>query len=243
MASQKDRDKLADVKGTAYENYIKNILIEIFPDTGFSKRIYFGIGKRKSRYDAVIDYGDELVWIEVKSVIIQKKYKLSESISDIERGLESFLTKKGAKQIHNSINSFKKGQLQIGNIKPENIKKHWPVIISCIEDIPENYLLRKFYKKILEDNDLLQGSDIAPLVILTLTEFDYIMELLKNGYSFLELFKEKNSKEEKRQISFWNYLIKKKKTTGTGLPSHLENPYKLYEEFVLKELNLSDRQS
>ncbi|UMZ72964.1 hypothetical protein [Natranaerofaba carboxydovora] len=53
----------------------------------------------------------------------------------------------------------------------------------------------------------MQESFIAPLTILDLKDFELIMELVRKGYSFVDLLKEKNSTPQNKDMSFLNFLV------------------------------------
>lgn len=194
---------------SAYEGYIKALMKKGFPklENDLYPKIHFKKSGSTQIGDALIDYGDKIVIIEIKAQKIEKKIKLSSNIGDIKRGLEKFLTKKGAKQLDKRIREFKEGKIKIEGIDPKKIKNYYPILISCIEELPQHLYISEYYQELLKSENLLQDFDIKPLTILNIKETEFIMELIEEKrLNLCDLIDEKIKKDF--HISFWNFLVK-----------------------------------
>jgi hypothetical protein len=211
--------------GKAYEHYITQQLTKTY--SALSHRIIKGVSNKIEIADGVIDYGDQLIFIEVKSSRLRIRERLSNDNKIIREGLDPYLVTDGAKQINDRIMNFKEGVIHISHIKPYNIRRFWPLLITCVDFLPMMLGLTEYYYKILQENDVLTSSDIAPLSIITLDEFDMIMDLVNSGHSFIELLKDKTINSEYRYISFHAYIQYK----GYNINRHSES---LEEAFMVK---------
>jgi len=236
---KKIEDRIAKYTGTIYENYIYELLKNIYTDEGYSKRLYRGKSKSIEIGDAVIDYGDKLIIIEVKSMALQKKCKLTQNLVEIKKGVKSFFTDKGFKQIDSTIKKLKLGDIAIGNIEPSKIKKFYPVVVSCIDDLPNRGFFIDFYNSILKKKKLLQTPDIGPITILSLKEFENLMNVLYAGNDFVKIIEDKNTIKN-YHLPFMNYLTQY--SYKDEIIHEVLNPvYTEFTDFVIKQLALEEK--
>lgn len=212
-------DKLRDVLGKCYESYVANLTKDTY-STPFAERFFKRKYNKIEISDGVIDYGDRLIFMEVKAVSIQKRYRLSENYSMVEEALRPFLTRKGAVQLDKRIMEFKTGKIKINEINHNKIRYYYPVLIVCLDSLPMYSVLSEEYMKILQKNNLLQQWGVCRLTIITLREYEYIMKLVEQGESFVEIIKGKNSSKESQQMSMLNFLILNYKDRDR--PQHLQ---------------------
>jgi len=235
--AKEQKDELGSAVGAIFQGYVENELKGFFP----SYRLHFGKRKRIEISDGIIDYGDKLVWLEVKAMAIKKGFKLSDKIDDIEKGLKDFLTRKGARQLHKNISRFRDGEIKLEGVEPSKIKEHWPVIISCLEEIPQFSIVRKIYNDILSENGLLQDDGIKPLIILNITDFDlmlYCMNIFRK--SFIELLK--GFLDNPHCFSFQNYLYDiKPQGIDLDIPTHLSSYWVAFCDRVDSELGFLEK--
>ena len=222
--------------GDAYENYVRNELIETY-NSNLVKRVYSGKSKAIEIGDGVIDYGDKIVFIEVKALSIKKIDRLSNSHRDIERGLHNFLIDKGAKQIDKKIRQFKDGVIKIGNLESAKYTTYFPVLVTCIDEIPQFGNINSYYYRLLVQYDILQARDIAPLLIISIDEYEYLIQLVKNGHSMLDIIIDKNSNQKNRFMSFSNFLSENSSRYQLDEnPSYIKETLDKFTEKVLNEI-------
>jgi hypothetical protein len=188
--SKGDLQLLNDFKGNAYETYIQQILSEVYNNEN-SKRFYVLKSKRTEICDGVIDYGDKLIFVEIKAKQFQKKHRYFNTRDEIKDALKNFLTEKGAAQLSKRINQFKNNVIKIAEIDSSRIKKYYPVLITCFDAIPQFSFMFDLYNDILKSANLLQGKDISPLTIISISEFELIIDQIENGMSFCDLIDER----------------------------------------------------
>lgn len=201
--------QIGDWTGKAYQEYIQKRFSEVYNSASLGNRFYVKKSKSIEVSDGIVDYTDELIFIEIKASSILKKLKISDNLEDIEKALEKHLVKKGAKQLDSRIKQFMRGEININNIDSSKIRKIWPILIICEEEIPLNYMISDFYNDILKKNNLLQESYIGSFSILNIREIEAILELVIKGKSFVNILKEKYSNPDYAELSFWNYFYSK----------------------------------
>lgn len=233
--------ELSIVKSQIFHEYIKKTLSMVYPDTGIFKRLYSGKSYGIEIADAVIVYNDELIFIETKTTIIKKSDRMTSNLNKIESALNGYFVKEGFAQLDKRIADFKNGTIKIGDIDPKSIVRYWPVLISCIDDIPSNGILRTYFLNILRESGALISTDISPLTILSLKEFDYIINQLLNGKSFLGILKDWNSTFEKKAKELCNYMVFDEPLKESCFPKHLEKAYEGFKKFVIDELGLDNK--
>ncbi|MBN2396558.1 MAG: hypothetical protein JXC36_08910 [Candidatus Atribacteria bacterium] len=223
--------------GEAYEGYVRDELIETY-NSGLAKRVYSGNSKTNEISDGVIDYGDKIVFIEVKALSMKKIDRLSNSHKDIEKGLRNFLFKKGAKQLDKKIKQFKSGEIKIGTLEPNNYRVYLPVLVTCIDEVPIFGNLATYYYRLLEQYDILQSNDIAPIIFLSIDEYEDLIQLVRNGHSLIDILIDKNSTPKNRLISFYNFLSENEsKYRLDEKPAYIKEMIDKFTEKALNDLS------
>jgi len=232
-----DYDKvLGKEVGYMFENYVWTQLDSLY-NKGLANRAFNEKYNNTQVADVVIDYGEDLIFIEVKSVFIQKKYRLSQKYRNVEQGLKKFLQNKGAKQLSDRIREFKDGSISLENIDPNNVRRYWPILITCNSEIPVFDILKPEYDRILEDYNILQESDIKPLTILNLHDFEFLLESIKNGESLIEMLDEYHSDEILKNNAFYNFLADRN-DKHLKYPKKIKNKYEEISKHLSGELGL-----
>lgn len=203
--NEQEKNEFSSAVGDSYEFYVKELIYQTYANP-LAQRFFAKKSKRTEVSDGVLDYGDNLFFFEIKAKTMKKKNKLGNSIRDIEGGLNDFIIRKGAKQLHKRITEFKAGQISLSEISPQRIKKYWPVLITCIEEIPQFEIITDHYTQLLKKYDLLQAPDIQPLTIINLQEIEFILSLVEQGHSLVKLFQQKQTSYYSKE-SFKNFLI------------------------------------
>jgi hypothetical protein len=236
LGTEKFNDELRDVFSKCYETYVANLTRDTY-DSPYADRFFKRKYNKIEISDGVIDYGDRLVFLEVKAVSIQKRYRLSEEYTMLEEALRPFLTRKGAVQLDKRIMEFKAGKIKINEIDRNKIMYYYPVLITCLDPLPIYPRIAEEYIRIMEKNNILQQYGVCKLTIVTLHEYEYIMKLVEQGESFIEIIKRKNSSEDSRQMSMLNFLILNYKDKGR--PHHLQVAFENFNNDILASINLA----
>ncbi|MBA7551895.1 hypothetical protein ES705_44446 [subsurface metagenome] len=210
--------ELGEILGPTFENYINDLIDKVFPP-GLSNRVIRRKSKERQLTDAILDYGNELVLFEFKAELIQKSHIYTNDIEKIKFALKPFISKrKGAVQLDKVIKDFKKGTIALNNIDPKTITKYWPIVVSCIHEVPYYYSLYEFYDSLLKKYKIFQDPQIGPLVIISIREFEMLMELAEKGFNVLEILHQKTSTAQNISFSLWNFL------TISKYSKHLKRP-------------------
>lgn len=187
--------------GGAYEEYVKLLLKKVYEIVSKGSkqvsRIHFVKSKGIEIADAILDYGDSLILIEVKAKLRRERMKSIEP-EHIKNRLKALLEIKGHKgkpQLEKRIEEFRRGETHIPGINSASIKNYWPVIVTCRAEFPQCGELYRYYNQILQEEGCFQGEYFKPLTIIDLKELEVILELARKGHSFLYLLKERHNKE------------------------------------------------
>lgn len=190
--------------GRAHQKYVRSLLEEAY-NSKLAQRFLYRKIKGAEITDGLIDYGDKLVCMEVKAGRLEKRYRLSNRYSDLKKGLRHYLIE-GAKQLDDRISELRDGRVIIEEIHPGRIKRYYPVLVMCVDPIPQFDILTEEYHCILEDEGILRAKDLAPLTILDIAELEAILELVKGETSLIDLIDRKiNSRA--REWSYHNYML------------------------------------
>jgi len=198
--------------GGAYEEYVRNRFKEAYPlneNSFLTKRLHFVVDNKIEVSDAVLDYGDSLIFVEVKAKLRREKMK-SVNPSHIKNRLKALFEIKGYKgkpQLEKRIEEFRNGITHIDGISPNEIRNFWPVIVTCRAEFPHFGDLYHFYNKVLEEENAFRPSYFRPITIIDIREFEVLGELISRGHSFLEILLERHLVEN-QALTFRNFLVK-----------------------------------
>lgn len=234
-------DRIGEEVGNMYEDYVWDKIDAIY-NQGTINRAFNESYKNTEIADAVIDYGEDLIFIEVKAMFIQKKYRLSAEYKSIERGLKKFLINKGAKQLNDRIDEFKKGKIKIKEIDENNIKRYWPILITCTDEIPLIGILEEEYQNILNKYDILQDSYVKPLTIINLEELMTLLEYIKKGKSLVDILIGYHDSSIPGLNSIINYLLEESEISNK-YSSELKEKFDQISNRFKKELGFEKNNS
>jgi hypothetical protein len=198
---------LNNVLGNSFEAYINALSVDSYNSLLAKRYLKNAKYKNVEICDGVIDYGDRAIFIEIKALSIQKRYRLSNKYDDIETALKPFLIEKGAAQLDKRITEFIKGKVKIKEINPNRINYYYPLIITGLDSLPQFNYLSEEYDNILKKYNILQQQQVARLTIITVREYEHIMQLIEQGYSFVEILVGKMNDNRFKFESMTNYLL------------------------------------
>lgn len=135
--NRKAYDMFSQSWGKIVEQHVRNLAMFHFGNDN-RERIFFEEDQRSqtsSHPDFVIRDGSDLAFYEISKSGVPPMKALSLSWKTINESIEKvlFATEDGKKgkafQLAQSIENFKNGKLQIGNIDPKHIKRIFPVLV------------------------------------------------------------------------------------------------------------------
>lgn len=206
-----------DEKGDRFEDYIERLLLRIYPGSEYVTNRYVqsremdGWCKQISRLDClkkhcdgVINYGDRLILVEIKSHSFPNEaYK--GDIDKIKRVLKDVI-QDSAGQIQATIQMIEEGLLKPFGYDPAIIKEYIPVVIT-LEHIPQSFILADFYAALIRDK--LSHPKAGVMQIIGVDEME-VIEILSGSNTMVEIIK--NKMAAKPVESYRNYWY----LTGTG---------------------------
>lgn len=232
-------NKLDNDKGSQFQSFLgyvfEEYVVKIFNRMVGNRyeRIPYE-GKQREANDGVINYGDALVFTEVKSGRLRLE---TTSTGDIDLFLEDMQKKlvlRAAKQLDENITRYKKGNFQIEGVATKYLR-FYPVVIT-LQNIPldKDKLIFEIIEKEINTQGWLTKDNIAPLQIISAEELEMIEPLTKR-YSFLDILKIKEQ-DEYKGMSFKNFIYSY--FTEMKIPDneYLSKKFKKLENQFIKEL-------
>lgn len=226
ILKEKNLRELDSNSNKAYDEYIDNLIRDSYSLNPVStEQATTGDDRNSSAYnknnlkreeisDGLIKSSDTLIFIEVKAKTINESTRLSNKHKDIENKFKNFLfpdkkyVNRGISQLEDKIEKFKSGELSTKKLNKDDINYYQPIMVTCIHHLHQFDHLTDFYDSILKRDNILQKPYIKPLIIMTDSEFEFAMNLVEKGHSFLELLEQRMLPENKT-YTFLNFLLSK----------------------------------
>ncbi|MYS80335.1 hypothetical protein [Embleya scabrispora] len=164
-------------------------------------------GQGQKITDAVIDYGDAWVLVEVTAVRLRQNSVNAASeqaqIDDMDK-----LVKK-ARQIDATIRALKKREHQLTGLRPAHRKTFYPVLVMA-EGFPANPVTLTVLRERVRKAGLLTGAGITPLEILDAEEVEMIEALQGTGGPGLREILEGKRNADLYRASVRDYIIRER---------------------------------
>ncbi|MFJ3399884.1 hypothetical protein ACIPM5_22950 [Streptomyces microflavus] len=210
---KKGSGQLRDYAGHVSEIYALEILHSIAPS--LNRSIFYendlreAYGARQKVVDAVIDYGDRWVIVDVSTRQLMRESVAGTSSATVKKDLESLVRAK-AEQIQSTIDSIRNDESPLtGSSRRANI--FYPVIVAS-EGFPFNPVVSSMIEDMLRGEGLLQDPGIAPVQIVDISELEIVEGVQESGGpSFVEIL------EGKRSAGLWRAGIREYILVELGL--------------------------
>jgi hypothetical protein len=176
--------------------------------------------------DALVDYGESVVLIEVKAVIVPDALKYARDLSAILNLLEDRLLKED--QIVRALSRLfgpEADPAATNLFRKARISEVFPMIVSYDHSICAPFLEEYLQKRLRERIDaahLPRGLRVAPLTIASADDVEILVPLLHHGMNLASLLK-RRIEQRRPDISFHNFLYAVGRETGVPLragPAH-----------------------
>jgi hypothetical protein len=214
--------------GKVYQNYITNILDKIFNKPGIAVRFFGSIKYRVGKQglescDGIIDYGDKLVLLEIKTKLFTHEF-LAYGIEEEFKSTLKEIIYDGAYQIDRTIRHYKKNLFSIDGIDHKRIKKYYPIIMA-LQPIPIDPYIYKYIKQGLKKQKLLEFNDIEPLEVISTYGLENIVAMIDDGTSITDLIDDKHKNIGDIMSNIDTYMATKYPHASV-VPSYIDDAYK-----------------
>lgn len=204
-----NRERYLIYMGRVFEDYLNRILRSVFEEAGgrlITEEEMAAAAPDASVCDAVVDYGDSLILLEVKSRRANLGVRVWGDLDKLDDMLEHVFVKP-ASQIDSVIELIRRGGLSDLGLHPGRIHSYVPVSVT-LDAIPMNpRTYRRLADRLTEDG-VLQGASTVALQLLSVADVEAIEMAVQEGHSARELLV--------RRVLENNH-------TWAGLQSHLHN--------------------
>lgn len=176
--------------------------------------------------DALVDYGESVVLLEFKAVLISDTLKYGRNLDALMELLEERLLKED--QIVRALSRLfgpKADPASERLFRKTRIREVFPVIVSYDHSICSPFLEEYLDKSLRERIDaagLPHSLRIAPLTIASADDVDILVPLLRHGMNLASLLK-KRIEQKRPDVNFHNFLYSVGREKGVRLgagPAH-----------------------
>ncbi|GHH62319.1 hypothetical protein GCM10018781_10330 [Kitasatospora indigofera] len=184
--SGKRRGQFRDYAGRISEMYALEVVASIAPDH-LGKRIYTedelraAYGADIKVVDAVIDYGDSWVVLDVSTRQLMRGSVAGTSAEDVKKDLDALAVKK-AHQIQSTINCLRADESRLTGYPAAPGRRYYPVVVAS-EGFPVSPVTSLMVEDALRNEGVLQAGDVAPLQIVDTVDLELIESLEESGKS------------------------------------------------------------
>ncbi len=209
--TEKKRLKFFRFFGEIFEEYINDIFRRVYCKKSIlNKRCFFEkeyTKESKRTSDVMLLYGEEAIFIETNASRLRIDAAISGDIEEVKKDFNKIIFE-SAKQLNRVINDFRNDEFNLAGVGHKYIKKIYPLIIT-INPIPQLDLIwQELINPGLKNRNLLQGTDIGPLQIISAEELEFLETILTKK-SLLDILKEKTD-SNLRYLPMKSFLYFKK---------------------------------
>lgn len=210
LPTKQQRDGFLTFFGFVFESYVNRLLKRVFPASPLVQRCFTNVIDPKTGNeiaDAILDYGDALIVIEVKASLFSLPVLVTGDPRALEQKFQDIVYD-SAEQLQRAIDSIKGGALSHHGLTNSRIKGFFPLVVS-LEYLPwEPFTYRKLLEEITA-RGFLQGRDIAPMQVAYVEDLENLETAMGSGKALIQLLREKLADERLREMSFRNFLYER----------------------------------
>lgn len=214
--------------GELFEEYVHATLEPVLK----KKYIKSPQGKDGEITDAVVDYGESIVLMEYKAILIPDNLKYGRDLDALLSLLEERLLKED--QIVRALSRLfgPDADLAAKNLfRKARIREVFPVVVSYDHSVCSPFLeeyLDELLRERINAAVLPRSMRVAPLTIASADDVDILVPLLHHGMNLASLLKRRE--EQKRpDVNFHNFLYAVGRETGVRLGAGLAHQHVMDE--------------
>jgi len=137
--------------------------------------------------DIALDYGQDLVFIEVRSGKLRLDTRLTGDPRLVERDLKTLIVDK-ATQLSRRIDDFEGGRFGLERVHHEDVVRIWPVVVTGASFL----IAEPVYDWLMDElGDNLKQPRVQALTVLDITDFEQFCGLIEAGHAAPDLLTRK----------------------------------------------------
>ena len=170
------------------------------PGTVVGEQPYQVRGAERRTPDVAIDYGTDLVLIEVTSGRLPLEAVLDARPADVRKAIEKVLVQK-VLQLSNRIDDLFGGQASIPGVEVEHVNRIWPLLLTC-DGLFQTPTLWAYLRQ--EAANALRQPRVQSLFVLDMEDAEVLFGLVETGASLVALLESKTSNDyAERELKIW----------------------------------------
>ena len=148
---------------------------------------YEGPSSEVESPDIALDYGEDLVFVEVRSGRLKLGTRLTGDPARVEQDLRVLIVDK-AQQLSRRIDDYREGRFELDGVDRQHVRRIWPVLLSGAALLMTEML----YDWIVEEiGDHLHQPSVEPLTVLDMTDWEQFCGLVEAGRTAPDLLERK----------------------------------------------------
>jgi hypothetical protein len=190
MLDEQFRERILAFLGDAFCDYVHRLFERAFPPaSGRYLRLDEVPGLAETeRCDGVLNYGDAVILLEVKTAAFSLRARTGESAQAIYSRFEKVVVK-AARQLESSASLLMQGRFHEFGIDPTQCKVIFPVIVTLEESVT-NELVHAELERMLDRAGVSLDAPCSPLQVIDIGELERL-EMLAEQESLAEMISEK----------------------------------------------------
>lgn len=174
--------------GEVFEDYLNEVLASAFKHPGgrlITEKEMNSVAPDASVCDAIIDYGDSVLLLEVKSRRANLGVRVWGDLGELDAMLDHVFMRP-ARQIDSVIKLIRQGELSVLGLLPGQVHAYVPVSVT-LDSIPMNPLTYRRLSVRLAEEGVLQGPSTVPLQLLSAADVEALEMAVQKGHSARDL--------------------------------------------------------
>ena len=180
------RDQFHTFWGHLVERYSADVLAAVHPHPRplgsgrLHRETVYGVRKhRKKSPDIALDFGQDLVFIEVFSGRLSLEARVGGRPEKISRDITKMIAGKG-QQIGRRIHDYLRGEFSVPGVDPNLVRRVWPVVVTG----PSLVMTEVLWDSVTDEiGPALEHPLIRPLTVLDLADLEQLTGLVEAGWS------------------------------------------------------------
>lgn len=196
--------------GEIFEEYVKDLFKRLYGKNKLTRMYFFEkeYGKpTKKTSDVMLCYPPEAIFIEANASRLRMvETAVAGKLASFREDLQKIVYN-SAKQLNRVIDDFSEKQFELDGINKDHIHKIYPVILT-LSPIPQADLIwMEEFEPQLKSFGYLQQKHVAKLQLIDIEEMEMIEALVKSGFNFKDILKNKVENLEYVYKPMKNYLL------------------------------------
>jgi hypothetical protein len=193
-ATHKDVSAFTAFNGWLVERYAREIVEHALPPTrpagsGRALRSVPCPGPRGNvdSPDIALDYGQDLVLVEVRSGRLKLDTRLTGDPARVQDDLRVLIVEK-AQQLSRRIDDYRDGRFDLDGVGRQHVQRIWPVVLTGAGLL----MAEMVYDWLVEEiGDHLKQPTVQPLTIIDMADWEQLCGLIEAGWSVPDLLARK----------------------------------------------------